>query len=266
MPKVTDFPKRGDLPSADVPFTRGKLPVVEIFGPTIQGEGVDQGISCYFVRFGGCDFKCVWCDTPHAVLPHAVRQAKRMEVQEIIDALDSLAAGPEWVVLSGGNPALHALAPLVRELKKVGYKVAVETQGSREKEWFYDVDRLCVSPKPPSSKQKFEIKYLDKILYKADPDKVFMKIVVFDHNDYLFAKDLHLQYPDTKMFLSAGNDAGMTVENPDRIDPRTEEQIKLDLLTKVRWLANRVMVDQEMYEVQVQAQFHVLLWGNKQGV
>ena len=49
------------------------LPVVEIFGPTIQGEGAEAGIPTHFVRVGGCDFRCSWCDTMYAVDPEIVR-------------------------------------------------------------------------------------------------------------------------------------------------------------------------------------------------
>lgn len=244
----------------------GSFPVVEIFGPTIQGEGVDQGIPCYFVRFGGCDYKCDWCDTPHAVLPQAVKHAKRMTEVEIINELEKLSAGPEWVILSGGNPVLHGLHKLVPQLQALNYKVAMETQGSREKPWIYDVDRLCVSPKPPSSGHRTDWGTLGKIMHKCHPERTFLKVVVFDNTDYAYAKEIHLRYPDIPFYVSAGNDAGQTVGNPSRVDNRTEIAVKLCLMDRAKWLVNRVMVDVDMYDVKVQAQFHVLLWGNKQGV
>ena len=131
-----------------------KFPVAEIFGPTIQGEGIDQGVPCHFVRFGGCDFECEWCDTPHAVLAHMVRQARRLTTEEITREIESLHYGPKWIVISGGNPALHDLSELTKILQTSGFKVAVETQGTKHKEWLNTVDRLCVSPKPPSSGMK----------------------------------------------------------------------------------------------------------------
>lgn len=249
-----------------MPVKTVKLPVVEIFGPTIQGEGIDQGIPCYFVRFGGCDFKCDWCDTPHAVLPHNVRHARQMDEEEIAEELDSLIAGPHWVVFSGGNPVLHGLSPLIKRLHEDGYKISVETQGSKDKFWLYDVDRLCLSPKPPSSGMRFDQGTLRKIIRKSHPDRTFLKVVVFDHNDYLFAREIHQEYPDIPFFLSTGNDAGKTVGNPGREDTRTESQVKLDLMHKTRDLVNRAMVDPVMHDVRTQSQFHVLLWGNKLGV
>ena len=128
-----------------------KYPVTEIFGPTVQGEGEHQGKPAYFIRFGGCDYRCEWCDTPHAVLPQAVRAAERLDAFEIVERLRSLPPGPGWVVITGGNPALHELGALVNALQEHNYKVSVETQGSRWKEWLRDCDSICVSPKPPSS-------------------------------------------------------------------------------------------------------------------
>src|SRR6478752_6895841 len=111
------------------------LPVIEIFGPTVQGEGPDMGRPAYFVRFGGCDFRCTWCDSMHAVEPALVRaSATAMSAPEIADRLGALEAGP-----------------LVDILHESGYEVAVETQGSRWREWLGGVDRLVVSPKGPSS-------------------------------------------------------------------------------------------------------------------
>lgn len=249
-----------------------KWPVAEIFGPTIQGEGMEQGIPCHFVRFGGCDFRCEWCDTPHAVLPHVVRNLKKMDTNEILTSLDALTGNPGWVVLSGGNPALHDLRPLVEELQQAGVQVAVETQGTKYKEWLRLVDSLCVSPKPPSSGMKYTITELDKFLDSVDSSKVmlthdelFLKIVVFDRADYEWAKEVHLSFSDVPMFLSTGNDAGKTVGNPGRTDERTDDQIRLDLCHSARRLTNWVMVDAEMADVRVQAQFHVLLWANELG-
>src|SRR3954469_4532211 len=102
-----------------------KFPVTEIFGPTVQGEGYDQGKPCHFVRLGGCDYRCEWCDSAHAVLPQFVRQNKRMDTQEIIDALELLPGSPQWVILSGGNPLLHDLSSLVTELTQRNVFVAV---------------------------------------------------------------------------------------------------------------------------------------------
>src|SRR3954470_4684991 len=93
---------------------RATLPVVEIFGPTVQGEGPDAGIPAYFVRFGGCDFRCAWCDSMHAVEPAQVREeAEHLTPDEVVARVTELAPGPNVVVLSGGNPALLDLEQVV---------------------------------------------------------------------------------------------------------------------------------------------------------
>jgi 7-carboxy-7-deazaguanine synthase len=242
-----------------------KFPIVEVFGPTIQGEGIDQGAPCYFVRFGGCDYRCEWCDSPHAVLPLNVRAAPRYTAVEVIEKIQSLPPGPKWVVLSGGNPALFKLGNLIALFNLHGYDVALETQGSKWKDWIARCQRVAVSPKPPSAKQAFDMGELHNFLRNLSPTIAFLKIVVFDSLDYDFARIIHSAFPRFPMYLSAGNDAGATVGHPDRKDERTDEQVALDLISKGRWLANRVMVDEVMQDVKIQMQNHVLYWGNQRG-
>lgn len=246
-------------------------PVSEIFGPTIQGEGELQGTPVYFVRFGGCEYRCEWCDTPHAVLPKVVRGSPRMTDDDIIDRLTALPPGPRWVVLTGGNPALHQLGDLVDRLHTWGLKASIETQGAKYRHWITYCDSICVSPKPPSAKlnQKQSETWLELFLSQLWRDdgnaRMFFKVVVFDQADYEWAKALHHKYSDVPMFLSAGNDAGRTVGQPDRVDERTLDQVVRDLLGRTRWLTNYTMVDPDMHDVRVQSQQHVLLWGNERG-
>ncbi len=253
-------------------------PVVEIFGPTVQGEGVDQGVMAHFIRFGGCDFRCDWCDTPHAVLPKEVRKnADKLDAESIGLMLDGLHDfRPPWVVITGGNPALHDLEELVHQLHLLGYKVAVETQGSRWREWFADVDRLCVSPKPPSSKQDYNFDKVatfmrtalsvDAVSHPFVPNWLFLKVVVFNEEDLDWACNVRVRYPKTKFYLSAGNDAGRTVGNPGRVDTRDTVAVRDDLISKSLWLTERMFEREELrHNVVVQSQYHVLLWGNELG-
>lgn len=243
-------------------------PVTEIFGPTIQGEGELQGTPSFFVRFGGCEYRCEWCDTPHAVLPQAVRQSRKMTAEQIVDELRALTPGPKWVVLTGGNPALHDLTELVDKLHTWSYRVAVETQGAKFSNWLKWCDSLCVSPKPPSAKlspRDVEIRLSTFMRRVMDDTRLFFKVVVFDQTDYEWARELHERYKEVPMYLSAGNDAGRTVGNPSRIDERTRDQIARDLIRRFRWLTNYTMVDTRMCDVRIQSQQHVLLWGNERG-
>lgn len=268
------------------PLTK-TFPVAEIFGPTIQGEGVDQGKSCHFVRFGGCDYKCGWCDTPHAVLPERVKALKRMRAGDIVEDLQRLNADqvnrggsyirPPWVIVTGGNPAMHNLDHFTNRLHGAGYKVAIETQGSMWKDWLRKVDRLCVSPKPPSSgmltdahheqTQRFLLFALTSRYNEEKPrDWMFLKVVVFNDEDLDYAEQMHEEYPGVPFYLSAGNDAGKTVGHPDREDERVYGEVALGLLDKSQWLVQEVLQRPALTNVIVQSQYHVLLWGNVQGV
>src|SRR5262249_50968472 len=112
------------------------FPVVEIFGPVLQGEGRMIGTPTLFVRLGYCDYRCRWCDTLYAVLPDQVREHSiRLSAAAIHDQLDALDTAVPWVTLSGGNPVLHDLAELVALLHASGRKLAVETQGTLFRDW-----------------------------------------------------------------------------------------------------------------------------------
>lgn len=206
-----------------------------------------------------------------------------MTEDEILASLSLLPRGPGWVVVSGGNPALHELGTLCKRITRdLNLRIAVETQGTRYKPWLREVHRLCLSPKPPSSTMAFDEdafqEFLREVLegreyHDAWTGNVFIKVVVFDSTDYAWAKKLFFQVSEWSggvglpFYLSAGNDAGVTVGNPGRVDERSVEKIRSDLLSRYLWLINRTMIDPEWQgEVTVQSQMHVLAWGNQQGV
>lgn len=236
------------------------FPVVELFGPTLQGEGPQQGRPAYFVRFGGCDFRCSWCDSMHAVDPALVRaEARPLSVDQIVDELERLRPGPDLVVLSGGNPALLELDVLVAALHARGRVVAVETQGSRWKPWLAAVDCLVVSPKGPSSGMDSPAarQALAAFLACAAEHRVrpVLKVVVFDEADLLFAKQLAVAQPRLELFLSVGTDVGLG-----------ERQTIERMLERLRWLSERVAADPELRQARVGAQQHVLTWGTRKGI
>lgn len=123
-----------------------KLPVLEIFGPTFQGEGRAIGQKTMFVRTAGCDYHCDWCDS--AFTWDGSEKPTRMTADEVIAALDKLGSY-DYVTLSGGNPAILAanMAELVTKLKERGVTLAVETQGSRWQNWLKTSTR---SPSVPN--------------------------------------------------------------------------------------------------------------------
>lgn len=254
-----------------------KFRVLEIFGPTIQGEGRHAGASCHFVRFGGCDFRCSWCDSPHAVLPDLVAKAEKMTAYEIMVEVQRLPQAPEWVVLSGGNPGLLNLSKLVELLQLGNYKVMVETQGTTYRPWYIQVDEMCFSPKPPSSGNTSDLNFLDQVLWKMGaykdesgrmplPEWTYLKIPIFTEEDYQFATTVHKKFPAFQLFLSHGNlDPNLpTVGNNAQGD--SGAPIDLDIyLNGLAWLMEKVSRDPNMADVRVLPQLHVLAWGNERG-
>lgn len=234
-------------------------PVVEIFGPTIQGEGAEAGVATHFVRLGGCDYRCVWCDTMYAVDPATVRETSRaMTDQAIVDAIEQLTGRPDWVTISGGNPALHDLDGLLGRLHAGGYKVAVETQGSAWRPWLGRVDRLTVSPKPPSSAMvspEHDAAFEAFMRSATDvADRVALKIVCFDEADVRWAKARIAGWPRLSVFLSAGTPVPAPVD------------VRAAVAERYRWLCERVAGDAELARARVLPQLHVVAWGAARAV
>lgn len=233
-----------------------RLRISEIFGPTIQGEGALIGQPTIFVRTGGCDYRCSWCDTPHAVDSKYRDEWKPMTPQEIFDRVRVLSGGaPLMVSLSGGNPAIQNLGPLIALGKKEGYRFALETQGSISQDWFADLDVLTLSPKPLSSGMVTDWEKFEECLRAAgEGPEIFLKIVVFDEADYAFAKDVAAKFPDLKLYLQPGNHT----PPPAALD--------MDGITKrLRWLSEKVTED-KWFGAAVTPQLHVHIWGNARGV
>lgn len=240
--------------------------VDEIFGPTIQGEGQIIGMPTVFVRTGGCDYHCEWCDTLHAVLPEFKHNWRKMTPAEVFAEIEKLSGGvPLVVTLSGGNPALHNdIEELIELGHELGYKFSMETQGSRFKEWMSKLDYLVLSPKPPSSGMDTDWAVLDKCAHANENTSI--KVVIFDSVDMnWFAEHVFKQYNGiVPLFVQVGNlDAGMEfVQDGQYVAPEADEGA---LLGSLLWLAEEV-IKRRMYTVRVLPQLHVLLWGNKRGV
>ncbi|MEH7438452.1 7-carboxy-7-deazaguanine synthase QueE [Neobacillus drentensis] len=240
-----------------------KIPVMEIFGPTIQGEGMVIGQKTMFVRTAGCDYSCSWCDSSFTWDGTGKDDTKMMLAEEIWEELRNLGgAGFSHVTISGGNPALlKNLANLITLLKKNDIKICLETQGSKWQDWFLEIDELTISPKPPSSTMVTDFTILDSIIKKLEEKDssncVSLKVVIFDERDYEYAKGVYLRYPTIPFYLQVGNDDITTSNNQELIS---------HLLSKYDWLINKVMEDQEFSNVRVLPQLHTYLWGNKRGV
>jgi 7-carboxy-7-deazaguanine synthase len=237
--------------------------VSETFGPTIQGEGALIGKPTVFVRTGGCDYRCSWCDSLYAVLPEHKAEWQALNTEQIFAEIQRLSGNtPLLVTLSGGNPAIQPLEDLIDLGHEHGYTFAIETQGSIGQSWFAKLDYLTLSPKPPSSKQITRWDRLDRcILYATNKQsdheiQISLKVVIFDEEDYSYARDVAVRYPALPMYLQAGN----------HTPPQSSSQIDIaGILDRMDWLIQRTIADR-WYGATVLPQLHTLLWGNKRGV
>jgi 7-carboxy-7-deazaguanine synthase len=234
--------------------------VSEIFGPTIQGEGALIGQPTVFVRTGGCDYRCAWCDSLHAVDAEYRATWAPMHADAIMAEVARLSGGrPLLVTLSGGNPAIQPLGPLIAAGRAQGYRFAMETQGSVARDWFADLDMLVLSPKPPSSGMATDWAAFDACRAAAGDAPGVLKIVIFDEADYQWAREVAGRYRSLPVYLQPGNHTAP----PPGDDTAAVDQAGLD--ARMRWLVGRVVAD-GWYRATVLPQLHVTLWGNRRGV
>lgn len=232
------------------------LNICEIFGPTIQGEGALMGRPTIFVRSGGCDYRCSWCDTMYAVDPKHNGQWQKMTPLEVMKEIERLSdATPMHVTLSGGNPAMQPFADLLDLGHDKGYSFSMETQGSLCRDWFAKLDQLTLSPKGPTSGMETDWTVLDDCVKAAGTTtEVSLKVVIFDDSDYAYAQQVGARYPELALYLQAGNhmvDSACAADIP-------------GVLERLRWLAEKVASDR-WQSACVLPQLHVLAWGNMRG-
>lgn len=239
------------------------IPVAEIFGPTIQGEGPHVGMKTLFVRVAGCDFKCAWCDSKFAWKIDG--SIKRYGTKELADRLVQECNNSKCsnIVLTGGNPCLYDFKEVIDILHDNNITVDIETQGSKMPDWLLDVDLLVISPKAPSSKQPDVYKTVNEYmkLLTSIRQKVAIKIPVFNEEDFEFAMKYYALVDyyrekgvDIDLYLSVGNTN--TTEAGD---------ISKRVLSDYEKLINMV-ANSYMERVFILPQVHTLVWGNKQGV
>ncbi len=159
------------------------LPLVEAFY-TIQGEGFHQGKAAYFIRLGGCDVGCVWCDVKESwdasahllqTVSEMVRQAKKHPAR--------------IAVVTGGEPLMHDCSALTHELHEAGFQTHIETSGAYplSGEW----DWICLSPK------KFKHPLQD-VIERADE----LKVVIYHPSDFKWAESYAEKVnPACRLFL-----------------------------------------------------------------
>lgn len=164
-------------------FLATEYPVMEHFY-TIQGEGAYSGYPAYFIRLGGCDVQCFWCDVKESWDASA---HPKMSVQELVNEV--IQAEAPMVVITGGEPTMHQLDALTWCLKDIGVRTHIETSGSSPLTgWF---DWVTLSPK------KFKAP-LESIYPHVDE----LKVIVLRKNDFTFGEN-HAQkcHENTRLLL-----------------------------------------------------------------
>ena len=172
------------------------LPVMEHFY-TLQGEGFHQGRAAYFVRLGGCDVGCVWCDVKESWDADA---HPKMTVNEIVNAVVTNSGNKKGlVVITGGEPLMHNLDALTEALQAEGFETNIETSGAHPLSGTWDW--ICLSPK------KFKAPLPDVVPFANE-----LKIVVFNKSDFEWAeKYAALVSPQCKLYLQPEWDKAATI-------------------------------------------------------
>ncbi|WP_297335182.1 7-carboxy-7-deazaguanine synthase QueE [Algoriphagus sp.] len=147
-----------------------QLPLMEAFY-TIQGEGKFTGHPAYFIRLGGCDVGCVWCDVKES---WEAGKWPIVGIEEIVKG--ALVHPARLVVITGGEPLMYNLGPLTELLKEKGFTINIETSGAHP--FSGNFDWVCFSPK------KFK-KPHPSIYEQADE----LKVVIFHSSDFAFAEE-----------------------------------------------------------------------------
>ena len=145
------------------------LPLMEAFY-TIQGEGFHKGTAAYFIRVGGCDVGCHWCDVKESWNPesHPPTSAD--------DIVNEASKYSDTIVITGGEPLTWDMTYLTSKLKENGMKIHIETSGAYELTGVWDW--ICLSPKKMKLPQP-------EIYNKAHE----LKVIVYNNNDFKFAEE-----------------------------------------------------------------------------
>ncbi len=211
------------------------MKINEIF-KSVQGEGLLIGIPTLFIRTAGCDLRCVWCDTPYALLKS---QGTEWSVEDIISEADR--HGTSEVCLTGGDPLMQMEDSLevISALIGKGYRVLLETSGAYTIEHMPLTEKLIISMdlKLPGSGMVDRNRYENiSLLRKWDQ----LKFIIADRKDYDYAKRLLLEYGIRCEVIAT------PVGGKD-----------------LRWLVESVLEDD--LKLRVLPQLHKYIWGDERG-
>ncbi|MCL6272502.1 7-carboxy-7-deazaguanine synthase QueE [Muricauda sp. 2012CJ35-5] len=145
------------------------LPLMEEFY-TIQGEGFHKGTAAYFIRVGGCDVGCHWCDVKESW------DANIHPPTHVDEIVQNAAKYSDTIVVTGGEPLTWDMAPLTSGLKSRNLQTHIETSGAYDLtgEW----DWICLSPK----KNKLPVQEIYPLAHE-------LKVIVYNKHDFIFAEE-----------------------------------------------------------------------------
>jgi len=153
------------------------LPLMEEFY-TIQGEGYHKGTAAYFIRIGGCDVGCHWCDVKES---WNADLHPPTETNKIVEHAKKYS---DTIVITGGEPLTWDMTPLTSKLKSEGLQVHIETSGAYKLTGTWDW--ICLSPK--------KIKLPTKEVYEKANE---LKVIVYNKDDFRFAEQQAAKVNDT---------------------------------------------------------------------
>lgn len=156
--EILEFVEKGEM-----------LPLMEAFY-TIQGEGYHKGTAAYFVRIGGCDVGCHWCDVKES---WNADLHPPTETEKIVEEASKYS---NTIVVTGGEPLTWDMTKLTKQLKSRGKQVHIETSGAYKLTGTWDW--ICLSPK--------KLKLPTKEIYQKANE---LKVIVFNNSDFKFAED-----------------------------------------------------------------------------
>ncbi|MBX2841020.1 MAG: 7-carboxy-7-deazaguanine synthase QueE [Flammeovirgaceae bacterium] len=188
-----------------------RLPVMEAFY-TIQGEGFYTGHPAYFIRLGGCDVGCVWCDVKDSWDAEA---HPKMDISTIVNG--ALEFPARKIVLTGGEPLMYNLDELTNTLKSEGFQINIETSGayplSGKLDWITFSPKKFMAPLPE--------------FYEAAHE---LKVIIFNKSDFAWAESFAKKMnPECKLYLQTewGKQDKMMAQIVDYVKENPKWQISI---------------------------------------
>ena len=189
-------------------ITTINYPVVETFH-SVQGEGYWMGVNAFFIRLGGCDVHCPWCDTKQSWNPARHPLMSSMNLTKIAQSVN-----PAIVIITGGEPLIHDLFPLTTALHQAGLQVHLETSGAHP--YSGNFDWVTFSPKQFKAPHHSIYDYVNEL-----------KVIITNEYDFKWAEQQALLIPDPE--------SALLYLQPEWNTPASKDLIFKYILRNSRW-------------------------------